>query len=358
MKVLIVTVLLITACGSDPCNDADEKTKCEASEVAATNLESVEESVEFSGYVQRAFELTVEGKQFQDTEHFYTNFIGDLVYPKYPELKDKEVRLLGEYALDRFGSHTEVYLSSDADEGHLFQTATNKQGRFSVTVEPKALDETFRARIVIRIGLIVDDEEFCYLLKSTKDGILVSDSAKPIIFNDFVTQLNTYKCGVSDGIVVPEYDQNGVVIEPTKEEVQIEIEGKAVFFNECEHSYMQRSHTWMDENDDDKRSDAETSTVTEWECLQRPKDFYNRNELESLMNEVKTAIRKSESNRIGHIDVLTTVCYSGMLIRQVGITDTVIDYDKTFCAPIWDEYGGEKLKTLDELTAPIVEEVK
>lgn len=180
----------------------------------------------FSGFVQRAFALKVNGTSFNDSEHFYTRFIPDLILskPEYARaFEGAKVEVEGQYGLNTFGANTGVYLSATGGDGHLYEAITDSQGKFSVTVEPKALNDLFQARVVIRIGLSIrhasgSQERFCYLLHGERKGVRISDSSKPIIFFDFKTQLNTYGCEKSkdEDLLIPSASGASTSTEPLK----------------------------------------------------------------------------------------------------------------------------------------------
>ena len=48
-------------------------------------------------------------------------------------------------------------------------------------------------------------EHFCYLLYGLREGISVNENTKPIIFDDFNTQLNDYNCSdvTEEGLIIP-----------------------------------------------------------------------------------------------------------------------------------------------------------
>ena len=134
-----------TSCGA---LEKDSESKDDAIEVG--------DEIEFSGFVQRAFSIKVEGVSFNDSEHFYTRFIPDLIMANedYKEaLSGAEIEIEGEYGLERFGSNVSVFMSSEAADGHLFQSKTDNQGKFTVKVEAAAQDDSYKARVVLRIGL-------------------------------------------------------------------------------------------------------------------------------------------------------------------------------------------------------------
>jgi len=200
MRKLIVCLVLVG------CGQVDKKE--EKAEATSEKLGTVDNDVEWSGYVQKAFTIKVNNKEFADSEDFYTRFIEELVKPQYPDLSDKEVTVEGKYGLSEFGAGSSVFMSSQAADGHLYEGRTNAQSKFTLKVAQKATDETFKARIIVRIGLEVrkgdNTTRHCYILHGNKTDIAVSESSKPIIFDDFSTQLTTYKCeDVNDTLVIP-----------------------------------------------------------------------------------------------------------------------------------------------------------
>lgn len=207
-------VLHLTNCGKDQqCKDTKaaeggtSASQCQSDVKSASSPTTA--NIAFSGYVQKAFSLTVNGNQFQDSEDFYTHFIDKLVKPQYPDLQPDNVTVNGAYGLDEFGTNSGVYMASMASAGHLFQAVTDAQSKFIVQVQPSAQDETYQAKVVIRIGLDIKSatksDTYCYLLLGLKQGIAITDTAKPIIFDTFTTELDTYKCEqVQDSqIVIP-----------------------------------------------------------------------------------------------------------------------------------------------------------
>ena len=70
LPVLIIVFLMQISCGSV----FDSSDKDQEPEIM------IDEPVEFSGYVQRAFPITVDGISFNDSEHFYTRLVPDPHY--------------------------------------------------------------------------------------------------------------------------------------------------------------------------------------------------------------------------------------------------------------------------------------
>jgi hypothetical protein len=166
-------------------------------------------TVTYSGYVQKAFNLNVNGASFGDSEQFYTNFIDQLIKPTYGDLKNAEVVVEGQYGMDEFGSASYVFMAPTVNEGDLFEAVTDQHSKFTVTVVPGALGELYKARVIIRIGLLVTidrvADHYCYVLYGLRDGIRLADQAKPVVFDSFKTQLNTYRCDKveSSQLVIP-----------------------------------------------------------------------------------------------------------------------------------------------------------
>ncbi len=215
---LFATLAFITACEANV--NTDNKDDKNSQPIALTG------DVEFSGFVQKAFEITVNDTSFNDSEDFYTHFIERLIAPnpKYQKaLAGAKIKIEGQYGLDTFGSNAGVFVSSMEKSGHLFQSTTNGQGKFTIRIKRDAQDEQFKAKVVLRIGLQIeypgmkDPDHFCYLLFGQKDNISVNDNSKPIIFDSFTTQLDTYRCEEhpTDKLIIPTKDgesNSGVLI--------------------------------------------------------------------------------------------------------------------------------------------------
>lgn len=160
----------------------------------------------FKGSVNSGFEIIVEGIEFFDTEAFYTSFIDKLVKPKYPELIDWDIDLKGDYNMSSFGSKVPVYMAS---EKNTFQGKTDSHGVFQIEIPSDSQNQTYRVRIVVRISLSLskegqDDQQFCYILHSLVDDVKISDKQESLVFTNYSTQLNKYKCGSgSEGIEIP-----------------------------------------------------------------------------------------------------------------------------------------------------------
>lgn len=192
------------------CGPHDPGSVLASQPAAATSTAKADGSVDFTGYVEKAYPLQVSGTEFADAEQLYSQFIDKLVLPKYPDLTGPQVHLEGSFGMDSFGSASKVYMAASGDTGHLFEATTDEQSRFVVHVMPGALDEVYQARVVIRIGLEISRspapaDHYCFLLSSIRDGIQITDTSKPIIFTDFQVQADSWRCEdvQDDGLTIP-----------------------------------------------------------------------------------------------------------------------------------------------------------
>lgn len=205
----------------DPLNNAVKE--CHpVPENAVEGAEGTEEVLHFEGYVQTAFEITVDGVEFRDTEHFYSRFREDLIIPNHPELAEAEIEVLGEYGHNKFGTDSSVYMAPMGNEGHQFYGTTDNVRHFNIDVNKAGDNAEYRAKIMLRIGLVIDGITSCYLLHSTMEGIkFVSD--KPIIFDTFNTQLNKWQCSPNETTPI-EIEKPPVVEEVVPNEVEEVVE--------------------------------------------------------------------------------------------------------------------------------------
>jgi len=200
---LLIMIFLMFGCGADEDELKKEWEAEKQAEIEAANS-SNDTGLYFQGYVQTAFEITVDGVVFNDSEDFYTNFKTDLVYPNYPETVGKSIGVLGKYGHDSFGANTAVFMAPTDNADHLFSSETDKNRHFIVNVEAANHETTYRAKIILRIGLDIEAVKHCYLLHSTLESIVFQEGT-PIVFDDFKTQLNAWDCSqdVATPIEIP-----------------------------------------------------------------------------------------------------------------------------------------------------------
>lgn len=221
--------VLLASCGSLDWNKSDTEALCKANPAQCQAPAAKEEPLVFSGYVQRAFTIRVNGIEFADAEDLYTRFLDELLLSdevNRERFQDSVIEVEGEYRVDAFGSGSRVFLASQSGDGHAFEATTGRDAKFRLEIEEDVSEEIFKARVVTRIGLkIVTDgveQHYCYLLHGYRDNIVIDEESKPIIFDEFSTQLTAYDCEKSakNSIVVPSQKQ-----EDKEEKEDIDVSG-------------------------------------------------------------------------------------------------------------------------------------
>ncbi len=183
---------------------------CKDDKNAQNTQNNESEYIEFYGYMQRAFEITVDNQQYNDTENFYTKLeahIKNTFKEKDLTLEQKKITIDGEYDISKFGSGSYVFISSEMPgEGDIFQTITDVNAKFKINVPNNAFSQTFKVRAIVKISITIEDEKSCYLLYGRRDGISINEKTKPIILDNFHTQLNSYKCdNINEDIITTPY---------------------------------------------------------------------------------------------------------------------------------------------------------
>lgn len=158
------------------------------------------------GYIQRAFEIKVDGVTFLDSENFYTNFLSQVVAVKYPnESANNNITLEGSYGLEDFGSDAMVFAYGSDKE--VIQTKTDGDASFSFEGKESV---SYSVKVVMRIGLLLEDKEtkeevrYCYLLKAQEKA----NAGQNVIFDEFSTQLNSSQCSDEATFTMPAEEQN------------------------------------------------------------------------------------------------------------------------------------------------------
>ena len=227
MKALLTTILAtlglsFLGCGKSDCSSAGAGVASKSCSKDTSSGAGSTTSVTFNGYVQRAFTITVNKQSFNDTEDLYTNFIDKLITSddKYKTaLAGAKVDVEGDYGITTFGSSAPVAMSSMAATGDIFNATTDSSGKFSISVTKTQQGQTFKAKVITRIGLQITYptktvDHWCYLLFGQKDNINIGDAGSSVIFDSFTTQLNTYNCSKVNvsALIIPTSGTNPGVI--------------------------------------------------------------------------------------------------------------------------------------------------
>jgi hypothetical protein len=193
-------VFLFFGCGSsfdvnDPAAEKQSAVKAESAVVdPKTTL--------LRGYIASAFDLSVDGKQYADSEDFYTQELDRLTveaeasgYEGYVVTFDAEV------GLSDLKRSMKVYAIPVEDRGYAGETTVGSDGTFQLTVQKEPVVD-YRVRANKRIGVILTAEAdtvlWCYNF-SAEDQDVTMDSELPIILREFTTRITKYKCAIDNG---------------------------------------------------------------------------------------------------------------------------------------------------------------
>lgn len=177
--------------------------------------EEKQQPVVFEGYIQRAFDIRVNSVEFLDSEDFYSRFIDELVLQErwQQSLVLATIEVEGEYGVDTFGSHAKAFLVSESENGSAFEATANRDAKFKIKIPGEAVGDTYKLRVLWRIGLRIETEEevfhYCYQLHGRKSGIEITEENKSVIVDQFETQLTKYKCDDAERKVVelPDFEE-------------------------------------------------------------------------------------------------------------------------------------------------------
>ena len=194
-------VILTVSCGSFP-RSADSAKGSDSSAQATTAT--------FQGFVNSAFELTVDGAKYNDMEDFYTQELKRLPAKVTAAGYDSSWRATfdAQVGMNDLWQNMTVYISPVANRGYQGEGSVGQAGGFSITLPPTALDSEYRVRAIKRIGvLLTKDEEkvrICYNFSASEKSVQFTDREKPIVLDTFTAAITAYDCQVAEsGIKIP-----------------------------------------------------------------------------------------------------------------------------------------------------------
>jgi len=221
----LVCVLIFTACGMAPpaCKTAanadgscpaavasTKETTAAPAEPTAKKKDTTTPTGDLQGYVVSAFDVTVNGQQYADSEDFYTkemasltDQVADAGYPGYTMQFDAQI------GLDDLKYGMNVYVAAVGNSGFAGETKVNKSGRFAISIPEDSQDVTFRIRTNKRVSIILtnpdnkkDKVNFCYNFSSANTEATIH---APALVSTFQTTLTAYACSnVQSGMQIPQ----------------------------------------------------------------------------------------------------------------------------------------------------------
>lgn len=168
------------------------------------------DSATFQGFINSAFELTVDGEKYNDMEDFYTKELARLPSKVNAAGYDNswKVSFDAQIGLNDLWQEMKVYISPVVNRGFQGEGTVGAAGAFAITLPPAALDTEYRVRAVKRIAVVLQKQNetvrVCYNFSASEKSILFSEREKPIILDTFVSSITAYDCQLAEsGIRVP-----------------------------------------------------------------------------------------------------------------------------------------------------------
>lgn len=170
----------------------------------------------FRGYIGGVFEVTVDQSLYGDMEDFYTQEVAALPEKVSAAGYDSSwnARFDAQVGFSDLWKDMTVYISPADGQGFQSKTFVDRDGGFSVTLPPEALNQTYKIRANKRIGITLSRGEtvkkLCYNFSAVETSAPFADNALPIVINSFVTTITAYACEANDstGVQVPAVDSN------------------------------------------------------------------------------------------------------------------------------------------------------
>lgn len=223
--VRLISVLAMTgfcSCGdvtvnnptSDPADGSGGNTPPPAS--PSTNAGPTKTIIE--GSIISAFQITVDGTTYQDSEDFYSSEIGRLpekvAAAGYAGWSATFEAVLGFADLTR---SMLVYVAPAGNYGYTALSAVSLDGRFRIELPSNGRDDSYNIRAVKRVNILLSKDaqsvKFCYNFSAIEKNLKVSELSKPVILDDFQTRLTKYACSVQEkdaGTTIPVMGQSPV----------------------------------------------------------------------------------------------------------------------------------------------------
>ena len=203
--ILLVSSLLWVACGSGEKDEVGSEYQSAEEATAGGN------HLKFSGYVGGVFEIEVDGVVYPDLESFYTRELETLPGKlKDAGYEDYDFRLDAEIGFDDLWSGMTVYISPTENRGYQGRSSVKRDGSFSISLPPDAIDQSYKIRGNKRINLILtkgkQHKVICFNFSAVEKSVPFAEYERPIVMSGFVTMLTAYACSsdAGTGISVPE----------------------------------------------------------------------------------------------------------------------------------------------------------
>lgn len=206
----VSAVFVVVACGTQ-----DQASSTQSGSSNGSSSESVATGsggqVSFSGSVNSAFAMTVDGVRYEDSEDFYTQEVlrlpAKVAAAGYSGWDARFDAVLG---FNDLAKDMMVYISPVEKRGYTGKAAVGSDAQFKVVLPSDALDTSYNVRAVKRVNVVLtkgtESKKFCYNFSAVDKNVPLTEKDKPIVLDNFVTKMTLYACDnqQSDGIIIPQ----------------------------------------------------------------------------------------------------------------------------------------------------------
>jgi hypothetical protein len=203
---ILTCVVLNTSCGK---NEGD----CSGVGIDDCNeKEQIQESFLLKGSVVGAFEVVVDGNQYEDIETFYSEEIARLQdmanesgYFNHTVVLDAEV------GFKDLTNDMSVFVAPVQNRGYASKTKVSGDDTFTVKFPSEAAGDVYQIRATKRINLIITEKDtletliWCYNFSAVDSEVSYEQINKPVVLSSFETKLTKYSCEAKQntGISIP-----------------------------------------------------------------------------------------------------------------------------------------------------------
>ncbi len=160
------------------------------------------DKISIEGAIVSAFEITVDGVRYQDSEDFYSAEVERLpekaAIAGFPGWDVRFEAILGFADLARGMT---VYVAPSGHVGYTGSAAVSADGRFRVELPADGKGASYNMRAVKRVNVLLTKEKetrrFCYNFSANLKDVSVIESSLPFVLDDFQTRWTLYSCDKS-----------------------------------------------------------------------------------------------------------------------------------------------------------------
>jgi len=199
----MMVVMLNVSCGVVPNDIIEKEGESESKSDSSANLFNGGFNVD--GYIS-PLNISVNGKQYKDSEDFYTQELARLQQQVKKEYPQHTLAFDAAVGLKNFKTGMYVFLAAASDSGIASESYVDSSGKFSFAIGSEVDNKSqYLLRATKRIGLrLTKGTEviaWCYNMYAEKEIALESS---PVILRNFETVVTEYQCSEpSEGISLP-----------------------------------------------------------------------------------------------------------------------------------------------------------